>query len=233
MKVALCTFIILNLYFGYTIVSIEAKYNAIHTEVQESRKANEKVLAMLKEVRNKQEEQNERLEQAMNVTHNKRISNYNVLQLKTNGMNIYTDLGYCSEISVEEMDKIISYYEDARGTAFTGHSEAFIKAAEATGLNPIYLFAHAACESAFGESYIGQVHHNYFGINAVDSNPSAAYVMGDDIDAGIIAGAIWIKTNYYDEGLITLADMHNGGYASDEEWADNIISITNHSISVL
>ena len=234
-KILLIAFIVINAFLGYKIISLENKYTEIYKEVIESRIANEKVLAMLKEVRDKQEQQSEDIQRAMNVAHRKKISQQNVMQLKSSGMNIYTDLGYCSELSVDEINKIIDYYEQhaSHGTAFAGHGEAFIKAAEITGLNPIYIFAHAACESDFGQSYYGQVHHNYFGINAVDSNPDLAYVMGDGVDAGIIAGAMWIKENYYDDGLTTLKSMHDAGYASSESWADTIASIANSSIAVL
>jgi len=234
-KIVLGVIVVINAFLGYKIMSLEHKYTEIHREMSESRKANETVLSMLKEIRDKQEQQGEDIKQAMTVAHRKKISNQNVMQLKSSGMNIYTDLGYCSEISVDEINKIIDYYEQhaSHGTAFSGHGEAFITAAEITGLNPIYIFAHAACESDFGQSYLGQVHHNYFGINAVDSNPGAAYVMGDGVDAGIIAGAVWIKENYYDDGLTSLKAMHDAGYASSNEWANQIASIANSAINIL
>lgn len=235
LKIVVAILVFLNVFLGYRIISLESKYTEITNEVKVSRIANEQVLTMLKEVRDKQEKQSEDIKQAMNVAHRKKISKQNVIQLKSSGMNIYTDLGYCSELSVDEINKIIDYYEKhaSHGTAFVGHGEAFIKAAEITGLNPIYIFAHAACESDFGQSYYGQVHHNYFGINAVDSNPDLAYVMGDDVDAGIIAGAMWIKENYYDDGLTNLKSMHDAGYASAGDWAYQISDVANSAIQIL
>jgi beta-N-acetylglucosaminidase len=192
--------------------------------------ANEKVLAMLKEVRNEQTKQSEDIQKAMNISYNKKIQKNNVQLLKQNGLSKYTDLGYCSDISVEDMNAIINYYE---ATAFQGHADAFIQAAEITGLNPIYIFAHAAVESGFGTSYLAQDRHNYFGIAAYDSNPDAALAMGNGVTSGIVAGAMWIKENYYDCGYITLEDMHNAGYATADDWANDISSIMNKAIQAM
>ena len=109
-KILLIAFLVINAFLGYKIISLENKYTEIYKEVIESRMANEKVLAMLKEVRDKQEQQSEDIQRAMNVAYRKKISKQNVIQLKSSGMNIYTDLGYCSELSVDEINKIIDYY---------------------------------------------------------------------------------------------------------------------------
>jgi beta-N-acetylglucosaminidase len=132
------------------------------------------------------------------------------------------------------MDRVINRFEQLNGkSGFSGHGAAFVAAAEETGLNPIYLFAHAACESAYGTSYLAQTRHNYFGINAVDNNPGAANYMGDSVSEGIMAGARWIKSNFYNNGYTTLASMHNAGYASSANWSSDITSIANTAINML
>lgn len=158
-----------------------------------------------------------------------------VKALKNYGIQKETDIGAHTNITVSDMNKIIDYYDKhiKEGTPFKGRGDVFIKASKKTGLNPIYLFAHAACESSYGNSYLAKTRGNYFGINAVDSNPDRASHMGDDIEDGIISGAVWIKENYYDNGYTTLESMRQAGYASDPNWAINISSVANTAISVL
>jgi len=227
--------ILLNGFLVQKVDSLTEQYEALKQEVSESREANERVLSMLVEIRDEQEKQSQELQKAMQVTANKRLCKGNVMLLKAEGYSSYTDLGAHSTISVEDMDRIIDYYAShaRHSTTFQGHGWAFIEAAKQTGLNPIYLFAHAACESDFGCSNIARGRHNYYGINAVDSNPSAAYAMGDGIDEGIISGANWIKHNYYDQGYTTLESMHNAGYATDPNWAEQITAIANTAIRVI
>ena len=57
--------------------------------------------------------------------------------------------------------------------------------------------------------------------------------MGDDVDKGIISGAKWIKSNFYDNGYKTLDQMHQAGYATDKNWSKTIQSVANTSINVL
>lgn len=224
----------MNGFLTYKVVDLSNQYNAMQEELKQSREANSQVLSMLKEIRQEQTEQSNQLNKAMNVTYKKQLTKRNVKLLKANGYSEYTDLGANNLISVEDMDRIISYFEAHTGKdAFTGHGSAFIKAAEATGLNPIYIFAHAVCESGYGTSYLAKTRHNYFGINAVDSNPGAATYMGNSVDEGIMAGAMWIKNHYYANGYTTLESMHNAGYASDSDWAKNIVSVANSAIEVL
>jgi beta-N-acetylglucosaminidase len=226
--------IVVNGFLLYKVNDLTNQYNAVQEEVKQSRQANEQVLSMLKTIRDEQEQQTDKINKAMNITHKKILSKNNVMLLKSNGYTEYTDLGENVHISVEEMDKIIQYYEKANGkTAFSGHAATFVEAAEETGLNPIYIFAHAATESAFGTSHLAVARHNYFGINAVDNDPGLAYSMGSSLDEGIKAGARWIKQNYYNKGYTTLASMHQAGYASDPSWSSEIASLANSATQVL
>ena len=88
-------------------------------------------------------------------------------------------------------------------------------------------------ESGCGTSYLARERNNFFGINAVDSNPNLAYDMGDEVDEGIISGACWIKDNFYDNGYTSLYAMSNGGYASNPKWASDIVSVYNDAIELL
>ena len=234
----ICIFalMVINGFVLYKVQNIETKYDNVMSEVQESREANEQVLSMLKDVKAEQQKQNEALKIVYEQKRQKAEHDNAILLIKYEGLDGNTDLGNSGKnITVEDMDRIINYYEKHTryGTNFKNKGYVFVEAAKETGLNPIYLFAHAATESDFGTSYIANVYHNYYGINAVDNNPSAASVMGDDVDKGIISGAKWIKSNFYDNGYKTLDQMHRAGYATDKNWSKTIQSVANTSINVL
>lgn len=199
-------------------------------EIINNRKVNEEILAMLKNIKN---DQTKALQLAYEKKKEKELQEANLMELKYHGLYGSMDLTTNANISVEAMDKIIDYYEhNIRHTEFYGKGYVFIEAAKQSGLNPIYLFSHAACESDYGCSTIARYHNNYFGIGAFDSSPESAYYMGDSIDEGIISGAIWIKQNYYDYGLNTLEKM-NPIYCTDSNWANTIIQIANVALSII
>ena len=118
----------------------------------------------------------------------------------------------------------------APNSPFNGQGQVFIEAQKQSGLDARYILAHAALESAWGTSRIARTYHNYFGINAYDSNPDNAKKSSNrNLQAGIINGAVWIKEHYYNRGQKTLYAMNhdsNGhNYASDKAWGDKIANI--------
>lgn len=122
----------------------------------------------------------------------------------------------------------------APNSPFNGQGQVFIEAQKQSGLDARYILAHAALESAWGSSRIGRTYHNYFGINAYDSNPDNAKKSSNrSLQAGIINGAVWIKEHYYNRGQKTLYAMNhdkNGhNYASDKAWGDKIANIMKSS----
>ena len=152
-----------------------------------------------------------------------RLNDFSSFYAKATGN---TDLCGYVNISEEEFNKWIA--ENApKGSPFIGRADVFLEASEITGLDPRYILAHASIESGWGTSKLARTKHNYFGIAAYDSNPSAAYNMGSDLRTGIISGAKWIKEKYYDKGRTTLNKMKAAGYASDPEWVNKIVSNMN------
>lgn len=218
-----------NLYSFYRISQIQEQYQIIEQTVNESNEANQQVLSMLKEIRAEQQEQKEIIQ---SEAYQNKIT---IKRLKANGFNEYNDLRSYSNITPQQMDKIIDYYDShiKGGTPFKNKGYIFVEASKKSGLNPLYLFAHAAVESGFGKSYFAQARGNYYGINAVDTQPDRAYHMGDSMEDGIVSGAVWISNNFYKNGYTSLKSMKDGNYASDPEWEDKIISIMNHSIQQL
>ncbi|MCZ0717825.1 phage tail spike protein [Aerococcus kribbianus] len=124
----------------------------------------------------------------------------------------------------------------APNSAFKGQGNVFIDAQKQSGLDARYILAHAALESAWGNSNYGRKYHNYFGIGAFDNNPDNAKNYGNaGLANGIIEGAKWIARNYYKSSYkqTTLYKMrHNSGihqYATDPNWHTKIANIMKRS----
>lgn len=113
---------------------------------------------------------------------------------------------------------------------FAGMGDVFIKAGQDSGLDPRYIVAHAAWETAWGTSPIYLQKHNAFGIAAYDDSPyESAYSFADGAD-GIIKGAVWIAENYYNSSYsqktVNQMHRHSSGhnYATDPNWANGVSS---------
>ena len=145
---------------------------------------------------------------------------------------LHENLGSWSEITVDEMNAWINKKCSSKSSStFIGHGDAFIKAANMSGLDPRYILAHAALETGWGTSNICKTKNNYFGINAKDSSPfTSAYTFGSGIEEGVCGGAMWIRKNYYDRHKQRTIYMMNHdpngwhNYASDKEWGNKIAS---------
>ena len=94
-----------------------------------------------------------------------------------------------------------------KDSPFRNNGEVFIEASKKSKLNPYYIVAHAALESAWGTSAIANEKHNYFGITAYNNSPGQSATSFDSFTNGIIGGAEWIAKNYTTEGQNTLDSM--------------------------
>lgn len=223
---------IFNLSMWHKISMINAQIQNIMDQVNEAYIANKKVFDVLNEIKTQQAQIQEQLKQQKELEEKHSTT---VSYLKQTGFSVESDLSSNGlMLTADDMDKIINYWilHMHAQSEFKGKGQAFIEASKETGLNPIYILAHAAAESGFGKYALGDK-HNYFGINCVDSNPSAGYSMGDSVEEGIIAGAKWIKANYYDNGYTTLGAMKRANYATDPNWPYNINNIMNQSLKAL
>lgn len=134
-------------------------------------------------------------------------------------------------VTIDEMNEFIKDVSPS-DSPFIGKGETFLKASQLTGLDPYYIFSHASVESGYGRSNIAVSKNNYYGIAAFNNDPNNAYHMGNNIDEGIINGAIWIKKNYIDKGYNTLNKMvylgkyclYDDGTPSDK-WVNDISTI--------
>lgn len=139
-------------------------------------------------------------------------------------------------VTTEDMNNIIRHFDPNGTSPFQGQGNVFIEASKESGLDPIYIFAHASWESDYGRSYLARDRGNYFGINAIDANPNAAHHMGNTMYDGIVNGAVWISKNYYQEGQTSLNSMIYGGkrYAkAADKWIRGVNGIMAESYAYL
>lgn len=158
---------------------------------------------------------------------NNGISSKSIADYSVNDV-IHKDLSQKTNLTAADIDAWISSNASAN-SKMQGMGSAFLKASEESGLDPLYLVAHAALETGWGTSSILNDKNNWFGIGAFDSSPYESAYGFSNLEAGIIEGAKWISRNYTQEGQNTLYSMRfNNGvheYATDPEWASKIGSI--------
>lgn len=160
-------------------------------------------------------------------------------QTNYSSINVYTDLSVMNTVTTDQLNKILDYWDsECGGTPFKGKGQMFIDASKESGLDPIYILAHAALESGWGKSQIARDKHNYFGIAAYDSSPyESAKNMGNGLYEGIVEGAKWIDRNYYDAGQTSLYSMrYNNGhheYCTSKTWMYKISNIMQDSYKLI
>ena len=148
----------------------------------------------------------------------------------------YMDLKCRNNVSIDQMNDLIDHWLKGRDSELKGQGEAFIKASQETGLDPVFLLSLAAQESGWTVSNLHATKNNPYSINMVDSNPSQGYHLGDKFSDGIINGAKWIKKHYYDEGQTTLHGMIYGKkkYSSSaDKWINDISNIITKSYNYI
>ena len=239
MKGSMILSFILIIVLGISIFSITTRFEIFDSRItnlekrlDERTKAEEELTNQLKKI-SEQNEEIKRIEEERQLR--EQLHSMAVQQVKENGLSLDDDLGKPLALNANDINKMIDGWIEYRGkdSVLKDHGEAFIIASRETGLNPIYLLAHAFVESGYGTSYYAVTRNNFFGINAVDANPDLASTMGDSVDQGIINGAIWIQNNFYDNGYCSLREMHDAGYATSKNWARDIASVANSSVRFL
>lgn len=132
-------------------------------------------------------------------------------------------------ISVDKLNQILN----GKGT-LSGKGQSFSEAGRNSGVNEIYLIAHAFLESNYGRSNYASGSYgvyNYFGIGAFDNNPDNAIDFARNHgwtspDSAIKGGAKFVGRSYFDVGQNTLYRMRwnplkpgQHQYATDISWA--------------
>lgn len=148
----------------------------------------------------------------------------------------YMNLANRMDISVDQMNNLIDHWLNGRESKLSGEGEAFIKASQLTGLDPIFLLALAAQESGWKTSKLHSRKNNPYSIAMYDENPECGYILGDEFGSGIVNGAVWIYDHYYCNGQITLYDMIYGPqeYSSaKDDWIGGITDIMERSYNYI
>ena len=221
-----------NLTIYANIHAINNRIETVQSQVDERVQSDQEVAAEYEKLKQEQKARDEKILKMQK--HDEAMA-----QLKAQGFSIYSDLSNNSEaiqqINGDDINRIINYWINNHGVSsdFAGKGDAFIQASRQTGMNPIYILAHSAIESGWGSSYIARTKNNFFGINAVDSDPGQSYYMGNSTEEGLAAGALWIRHNFYDYGYTTLAGMKSGNYATDHNWEHTIANVMNTCLYAL
>lgn len=137
------------------------------------------------------------------------------------------DLTLPSGITAEQYKKVIGH------TGLNPIIDIAVAMEKQIGVNSLYILAHAAEESKWGKSEIAAKKNNFFGYNAVDSNPSKAFSYISP-EACVKSVMTQIKKSYLTKGGkfysrkngATLLGM-SARYASNPLWDENIASIMN------
>ncbi len=135
------------------------------------------------------------------------------------------NLNMPSGITVEQYKKVLGK------TGLDPLIESAVHVEKTLGINSLYILAHAAEESKWGTSELARLKNNFFGYNAVDSDPSKAKRYASP-DACVKAVMKAIKRSYLTKGGkyynrrygSTLVGM-SARYASNPQWDENIAQI--------
>jgi len=140
-------------------------------------------------------------------------------------------------MTVDEMNEWIAK-RAPKGSPFIGKGEVFLKTGAANKIDPKLIVALAGNESGWGMSKLARDKGNYFSITAYNDNPyTSAKAFNGDFQTNISDGVAWIKSNFYDKGKTSLAQMqseNNKAYAQNndgspnKEWTSVICNIVYH-----
>jgi beta-N-acetylglucosaminidase len=147
---------------------------------------------------------------------------------------LYSSIENRGDLTIEDIRKVINYYRSLNGIMIF-EPEYFYNAAQISGLDPIYIFAHACVESGFGQYDAGK--YNYFGIGCFDGTGSTYAYAYESINDGIVKGSVWIRQNYFDNGQTSVYTMRHSpnnshNYCTSNTWEYSIedIMITSYEI---
>ncbi|MFC5971550.1 peptidoglycan-binding protein [Halomarina salina] len=125
-------------------------------------------------------------------------------------------------------DAIVQVHGDC---PLVGLGDTWVAVGQEQGINSVYMAAHAAWESGWGESSIAQEKHNIYGYDARDACPSTCadgYASFEDCIREVMP---IVRDSYLTPGGTyyngpTLDGM-NVNYATDDNWDDGIESVMN------
>lgn len=144
---------------------------------------------------------------------------------------INTDLNVMVSVTGAQLDAAIRAIRSDSGLIGLGNT--FVRVGKQYSINPVYLAAHAAWESSWGNSTIARDKNNLYGWTAYDSCPYACATTFASKTDSVETVVPVIKRNYltpggryYTSHGPTLRGM-NVHYATDQNWKNGIASVMN------
>jgi hypothetical protein len=148
---------------------------------------------------------------------------------------IDSDLRNTTDVTGGQLDTAIDAISP--GSPLIGLGDTWVDVQNNRTINAIYMVAHAALESGWGESDIAQEKNNIYGFDARDICPYECADQYASFEQCIRQVMEYVDNEYltpggtYYEGA-TLRGM-NVHYATDNQWAEKIASIMNDIVAEL
>lgn len=118
---------------------------------------------------------------------------------------------------------------------WTGYGYTFIQASKVAGIDPRFLVSLAINEAGWNPINRHKSIHNYFSINMPDGDVDHGTPLGNNIEEGIVNGALWIAKNYVhntERNQYTIRKMRLGAnesgnhcYNTRQQWEDLVAKI--------
>jgi len=140
-----------------------------------------------------------------------------------------------ANLTAEDINRLIEIETRGVDSVLTGTGEIWLRAAEETGLDPLFLLAIARNESGLGTSGLAHNTNNFFGMkyqNGVQyfefsRYPNFSKEYADTIENGIMKAAAWIREFYVDKlGGVTTQGFGKTGY-NGGDYTETISNIMN------
>lgn len=121
------------------------------------------------------------------------------------------DLKHKTICTADQINDFILKKRPRNNTPMCGLGSAIIEASNQTGYDPVYIMAHAALETGWGDQIIG-TKYNFFGMGAFDNDPAGAAWSYNSPENGITQGAKDIERQWYQNGQTTLVEMEDDSH---------------------
>ena len=139
------------------------------------------------------------------------------------------DIANQKKVTTDDMNYLIDHVVRLHpDSCLVGEGQAFIKASNQTGLDPIFLLSLVGIESGWGTNKTHLNLCNLYSIGMYGDGTRSGEDLGDSIEEGIIEGAKFVYEEYYKRGQITVYSMnHVDGHSycdGDVSWETQLVS---------
>ena len=136
------------------------------------------------------------------------------------GFSVYSSINSISGMTLDDVTHVLQYYPNLQGI-----EESVLLSERKYGINGYFILGVASQESGFGSSALARRKNNLFGLGAYDDS-SFESALSFDTMAECVDYFCALITVYCENGRTTPARI-NERYASDELWANKVVSLMN------